>query len=343
MNEIVQRAGEEYGMKLTVRNLLDVGSSGNALGFQKSSLVLLSDKKDHLYVLKKFHNDYFSSIPARIYFESLSYFLEEVKAGEIPIVNYLFTCKGDQAMEVNEDYYVLYPYIVADQYRGSLGEIASTAQVHGKMNTVLSEMPSKKVEVVKKILKNSLRNETLCSLLNQFQLKIQSIDNLELASTMRRALPLLEKNIPLVENGWDSFPSQVVHKDIWPFNVLYIDGEVKAILDPDSVMYLPRIRDIAYSAWCFSTRTPEGKITHPDYAKVNLYLGTYLFHQTLRKEEIDFLSTAMLRVWVEDFLNFSLNADLTQYPLPGLNKKMKDLQLAVQHRDSLQSVVSSLQ
>ena len=78
--------------------------------------MLLSDLEDTLYILKKMDKNSFSCTAADIYFKSLDYFLEEVKAGNIPIVHYFHTKKGDIMMQVQDEYYVVYPYIVAKPY-----------------------------------------------------------------------------------------------------------------------------------------------------------------------------------------------------------------------------------
>src|SRR3989344_5368843 len=236
--DFLMRVNQEYGVKLT-----EVPSNLDIVFTAKSSFQLLQDEQTkQIYILKIFPSISFSLTPPETYFKGLGYF-------------------------------VLYPFIEGHSYTGSNDELKDTAQVHAKMNKALEEMDPKQVDFIKRKIRNIfLRNGDLPTLFQEAETKIKSNNENESIAKLKLVLPLVRDQVEIIdENLYRSLPAGVSHKDVWPANVIYEEGKVTAILDPDEMMYIPRARDVMYSIWCFATYAPDGKITAPDMMKAKAY------------------------------------------------------------------------
>src|SRR3989344_682642 len=326
--DFFMRVNQEYGVKLT-----EVPSNLDIVFTAKSSFQLLQDEQTkQIYILKIFPSISFSLTPPETYFKGLGYFVQHVTLEGIPLVNYLPTIQGTRHMGHQGKYYVLYPFIEGHSYTGSNDELKDTAQVHAKMNKALEEMDPKQVDFIKRKIRNIfLRNGDLPTLFQEAETKIKSNNENESIAKLKLVLPLVRDQVEIIdENLYRSLPAGVSHKDVWPANVIYEEGKVTAILDPDEMMYIPRARDVMYSILCFATYAPDGKITAPDMMKAKAYLTAYLNQSDLTDEEIKLFPKVAVRVWTEDFLHFVLNSDLSIDPLPNLESRVAHITNAVE-------------
>ncbi len=329
--QLLAQLEKEYGL------LLQKVESDIPIQFQaKSSLSLLKDEEDSFYILKRIPPAYFKLSTPGDYFHGLSLFIRQVHAHEIPLVNYLFTQEGAVSLQYQEDYYVIYPYVSAAGYSGALEEVRSTASIHARMNCALKSMDPAEVDFIRRKIKNNfLTDEPLPVLLERVKEKLSSSQKNEVTKKISALVPVVEECLfSFDEKLYHSLPAGVAHKDVWPANILYDQNELKVILDPDEAMYIPRVRDVMYSIWCFSTLTAEGRVTSPDLISANAYLDAYVRAGELTTAEVRFLPEAAIRIWTEDFLHFMLKVNLSRNHIPGLEEKMTYLTDAVAARSA---------
>ncbi len=330
LEQLLGQIHEEYGL-----GLQKVGNIHSDKFFPaKSPLTLLRDCTEQLYVLKRIPPAYLEFSSPQDYFHALSLFINQVRGQGIPLVNYLLTTDGKISLLHGTEHYVVYPFTQGEPYSADEQEIRSTASVHAHMNGALDKMLPPDINFVReKIRSKFLSNQQLQLLFEQLTDKLQRITESLPAQRVTNMMPLVREYLNVInEKEYRLLPAGVAHKDVWPPNVIYEQNQLKILLDPDSMMYIPRVRDVSYSIWCFSSRTPDGKATAPDMVKADAYLDSYLKKGTLTSAEIKVLPEAAIRVWIEDFLHFMLNVDLSLTFVPGLEEKIADVSNAVATR-----------
>ena len=297
----------------------------------KSSLMLFEDNSSR-YVLKSVYDAYFTLLTSpEDYSTGIGFFVDTLRNADLPIVNYLPTIESRYHHLIGDQRFVLYPFVEAFSFRARNEEIADTATVHGKMNTVLEILDEPKAIFIREHLRNPFLPRA--SIEELYQLATGSLEKYEENSSARKqfdqALILASRTKSIFpDDKYQALPSQICHKDIWPANILYHENsKVKVVLDPDEMMHIPRIRDVVYAGWYFATFSEGAREKDFDgeeiRRKVGLYLENYLAYSSLTKEELSKFGQVAVRYHIEDLLSY------LQHPgLPGefsnvINIKMK--------------------
>lgn len=134
MENLLIEASSAWNLKLKKRERVPTKYA------PKASLFLV-ENNNQLYVLKTVHHGYFThpTTSPEEYSKGIGFFVDSLTEAEIPLVKYLPTTEGRHHHQISGSWYVLYPYVEAVPFRERDEEIANTARVHAKMNTVLAE------------------------------------------------------------------------------------------------------------------------------------------------------------------------------------------------------------
>ena len=335
MNEQLQAMlSESYGLNLQ--------PSANNLAFfftAKNKLSRLRDEQDKEYVLKEIPRCYFDLSSPENYFQGLNYFMAHLHERGLPLVEYLPTILGkifiEATIEATENIYVLMPFEEGTLYSNDIEEVRQVALLHGKINLALEELTEDKIQFITKHNHNHFLRQgvPLVNLYEKVKVRLDALDRTAATELLEEVLPLVKANLDVLpDETYNHLPKQVTHKDIFPGNVLF-KGEEKRpfLLDPDEFLYLPRIRDVAYAIWGFSTRKPPQKgVFPPDLEKASAYLESYLQEGVLTAEEINLLPQVMVRIWVEDVLHYSLLSSFTDEDKPNVERKINHLKHALE-------------
>lgn len=301
----------------------------------KNKLSRLKDGQGKEYVLKEIPSSYFELSSAENYFQGLNYFMTHLHERGLPLVEYLPTVSGKRFIEAAEKIYVLMPFEEGTLYSNDIEEVRQVALLHGKINLALEDLPEDQIQFITKHNCNPFLRQgvPLVSLHEKVKVRLDALDRTAATELLEEVLPLVEANLDVLpDETYNHLPKQVTHKDIFPGNVLFKGEEKKSfLLDPDELLYLPRIRDVAYAIWGFSTRKPPQRgVFPPDSEKASAYLESYLQTGVLTAEEINLLPQVMVRIWVEDVLHYSLLSSFTDEDKPNVERKIKHLKHALE-------------
>lgn len=102
----------------------------------------------------------------------------------------------------------------------------------------------------------------------------------ELLGTVSRLFEAYDHAAEIVERaGFRQWPSQIVHADWHPGNMLFVDGHVAAVIDYDSLRWLPSATDVANGLLQFSIRgggdDPMAWPLEPDLPRLLDFLAGY--------------------------------------------------------------------
>ena len=296
----------------------------------KSNLMLFEDNSSR-YVLKSVYDAYFTlSTSPEEYSLGIGFFVDALRTADLPIIDYLPTKESGYHYLIGDQRFVLYPFVEAFSFRARNEEIADTATVHAKMNSVLERLDEPKAIFIRERLRNPFLPGV--SLEELYQLAVRSLMKYDENSNVRKkfdqALILASTNKSIFpDDEYQALSSQICHKDIWPANVLYHENsKVKVVLDPDEMMHIPRIRDVVYAGWYFATFSEMGREKDFDgeeiRQKVGLYLENYLVYSSLTNEELSKFGEVAVRFHVEDLLSY------LQHPgLPGEFSNVIDIKM----------------
>ena len=302
-----QAAGQNYNLTLSA------DPKALAQAHAKTKLSLVADEHGRIFVLKPVYQAYLAGSPTpQDYSRAVDIYLQAVERADIPHVRYRRLANSLRHFEFQDQFYVLYPLIDGEPFTGTDSEITSTARAHAELNKALRQIPAADVKYFKRVIANPFLPPISID---------QMYDNAQKAARAREQTPLLTSALSLAssalsilpETQYQTLPAQITHKDIWPANALYKpDHTLAAILDPDELMFLPKLRDIVYAAWYFATMTcPESTISEsPEFAdnerrKFHLYLNEYVSSDSLTTQERKAVPLVAVRMQLEDLLVYT--------------------------------------
>jgi len=308
----------------------------------KSSLILLENNFGQKFLLKEILDNYLNFYGEDLFIKGLSKFINNCSKLENEFIQYCKTINGNYFTKINIDnnksnYYTLIPFHQTNRYNEENNQIIATAKSHAKMNLVLKNIEPSENKFFKENFQTGpfLRKESLNSLLKQVNEKIITVKNNVKTSQkfiieLTLALKLVKEQLPNIKDElFSNLPKQLVHKDIFPGNILFKEKNKITIIDPDEFMYLPKLRDITYALWCFGTRRADASLIPPNSKIMKLYFDNYQKIDPLSIEELKLIPQMAIRIWVEDLLNFALNVNFTKDWLYGLERKIKHLKNAI--------------
>ena len=329
--ELLERISGAYGREFSVR------SDTLELTFTaKSGFTLVDDESGKGYIIKKLHPAYFQLTQDKDYFKGLQTFLTHLRRQDIPIINYLENQRGEIFYTEDGAHYLVMPFVEGSLYTTEDAEIQAIARLHGRVNKVLETLPKSDQEHIAQHCKNPflMQDIALKKVLRRVKLRIAELADSESLELLKEiALPLVEKHLDIIpDEVYHALPKQVAHKDIFPGNVFFQGANKQAfLLDPDAMLYLPRIRDVAYGIWSFAVRQPPKLGVHPpNIDQAQLYLEYYLKEGTLTTKEISLLAKTMIRIWIEDVLHYALISDFTDADKVNVKRKITHLKNAVE-------------
>jgi len=127
----------------------------------------------------------------------------------------------------------------------------------------------------------------------------------ELLATVNQLYDAYDRASAVVEaGGFREWPSQVVHTDWHPGNMLFAGGRVSAVIDYDSLHWLPCVTDVANAVLQFSILGDGGDPLSwpaaPDETRVRRFLAGYTSVHSLNNDERRLLPYLMIEALIAE-------------------------------------------
>jgi spectinomycin phosphotransferase len=236
---------------------------------------------------------------------SLHQWCEELEASGVSVVTPV-TLPMENPVTIDEEVWVVYPFIDGKPYTGSLSQIKAAGEMLGKMHALntgtLKNLPSYSwpdETIFDSFTEDfdSLRNITSKA---KYDLSKQTIKILEKACHEfdNDCTTLKDANLPCAGGTWD-----------YKANNLIFDGETPVLVDPDSAGFLPRILDLALALVLFHNEidtAPPRLFTIDEW---HAFYEGYSKYVTLTAKEIQLWDTAKRYMYLEEAFWLMANDD----------------------------------
>jgi Ser/Thr protein kinase RdoA (MazF antagonist) len=174
---------------------------------------------------------------------------------QFPLPRLVTARDGDDTMVIMDDQiYELFEYVTGDHYDRSTRATADGGRVLGLFHRLLKSFdsewePSRRGYHDVAMVRNHL-SEIPAAIGNDDSVVGKESELLSTVSTLSESY---ESAAEIVNDaGYSEWPSQIVHADWHPGNMLFLKGKVVAVIDYDSIRLLPRVTDLANGALQFS-------------------------------------------------------------------------------------------
>lgn len=159
--------------------------------------------------------------------------------------------KGKNPIRVDDDLWVMYPYIDGRKYNGSMEDIKRAGELLGRIHAVGENSKTLISGFSWDSYDNDFRKEVKEDLLSIAK-KYQGSVNAESWRNLKRSIEnliqsdfadLKSVDLPMVDGCWDYKAS----------NLIYDKGDRPVLIDPDNSGYIPRLFDLALGLILFHT------------------------------------------------------------------------------------------
>lgn len=222
---------------------------------------------------------------------SLFSWTKDLQARNIEVVTPMKR-KGKNPIQVDDDLWVMYPYIEGRKYNGSMEDIKRAGELLGRIHAVGENKKTLLSGFSWDIYDNDFRKEVKEDLLSIAK-NYQGSVNAQAWRNLKRSIEnliqsdfaaLKSVDLPMVDGCWDYKAS----------NLIYDKGDRPVLIDPDNSGYIPRLFDLALGLILFHTENfAPGRVFTA--AEWNIFKTGYLKYVELSDLE--------KTVW-EDYLIF---------------------------------------
>ncbi|MBT6774588.1 phosphotransferase [Candidatus Woesearchaeota archaeon] len=208
------------------------------------------------------------------------------------------TTKGTTFDVTDEGVFCFYDFIEGENFDGSQSELSNVAAEIGKFHKILATIP---YEAEIKRFNDSIFAHNREELVRIIKAVKEHGEQTVFDSYVLGILDEVDElSQVIVEAKVDHLPSQIVHYDLHPHNVLFNGSskELLALLDFDPLRYSQRARDVGFGMHRFA-RTCGAKTERKNDVSVDirdrarLFLDSYVAENELTNEEIKVLPLAI--------------------------------------------------
>jgi len=202
--------------------------------------------------------------------------------------------------------YEMFQYIPGEPYDQSAAETQDAGRVLGLCHKLLADYLSD----YEPPLGGYHSSESVKASLNHVPTRLKGHDSVygreaELLATTQWLFEAYESAAEEAEAaGLKDWPTQIVHGDWHPGNLLFKNQQVVAVIDYDSARVLPRITDLANGVLQFSIiggeHDPDRWPDHFDEERAMAFLRGYLQSQSLEEDQIAVIPTLMLEALIAE-------------------------------------------
>ncbi|HJN71888.1 MAG TPA: phosphotransferase [Phycisphaerales bacterium] len=172
-----------------------------------------------------------------------------------PVAGLVSTTEGSTLVQHDGRIYELFRFITGKRFDKSNPAASEAGRVLAHFHSIL--LSSKEEPVVGSgTFHHSQQIPEVLGSIYQVLTSNEDVSALEgMNDTIEYIRAKYETSANKIQNlEWDSLGPQLVHGDWHPGNMLYADSEIIAVIDFDSLRFLPRITDVANGALQFSMR-----------------------------------------------------------------------------------------
>lgn len=207
--------------------------------------------------------------------------MEILENDGVPVSHVLPTLKGELLVEDQGEYYILFDFIDGHHFAPNEVALASVAKSVALMHHSLDTLPNTYQEKIRFF--SARNNQAYFNKIKQYNISdftvlaqtIGKTNEDEVTQMVLKEVPFFCKiveEIKFAEFRIAQLPEQIIHSDLHPHNALFVDNQMVAWLDFDSMRLSQRVRDIASALYRFgrqffvagdlSDQTIRGKAHH---------------------------------------------------------------------------------
>lgn len=185
-------------------------------------------------------------------------FLEKFSNEFLQVGKNLKTKDGERVISIGENNYALFDFVNGDYFSPNEKSLLSVAQAIAKMHNVFDTFKKEDIDRIDVLSRrgyayfNKIKNYSV----SDFELIEKKIkEKNELSEEDKGVLEKISlfiktvKEIEKEKNKINNLPIGLIHSDLHPHNFLLKDGEIKAILDFDSMRVSQKARDVSFAIY----------------------------------------------------------------------------------------------